>query len=52
MLFKNILVPYDGSSHSKHAFKVALDIATKYNSNISLVTILDIGLIPTFGIKH
>ncbi len=41
MLFKNILVPYDGSSHSKHAFKVALDIATKYNSKISLVTILD-----------
>ncbi len=41
MLFKNILVPYDGSSHSKHALKVALDIAKKYNSNISLVTILD-----------
>ncbi len=41
MLFKNILVPYDGSSHSKHAFKVALDIAKKYNSKISLVTILD-----------
>jgi len=41
MLFKNILVPYDGSSHSKHAFKIALDIAKKYNSKISLVTILD-----------
>jgi len=41
MLFKNILVPYDGSSHSKHAFKVALDMAKKYNSKISLVTVLD-----------
>ena len=29
MLFKNILVPYDGSSHSKHAFKVSLDMAKK-----------------------
>ncbi len=42
MLFKNILVPYDGSSHSKHAFKVALDIAKKYNSKLSVVTVLDI----------
>jgi len=41
MLFKNILVPHDGSSHSKHAFKVALDMAKKYNSNLSMVTVLD-----------
>jgi nucleotide-binding universal stress UspA family protein len=41
MLFKNILVSYDGSSHSKHAFKVALDMAKKYNSNLSMVTVLD-----------
>jgi nucleotide-binding universal stress UspA family protein len=41
MLFKNILVPHDGSSHSKHAFKVALDMAKKYNSKLSLLTILD-----------
>ncbi len=41
MLFKNILVPYDGSSHSKHAFKVALDMAKKYNSKLSMVSVLD-----------
>jgi len=41
MLFKNILVPYDGSSHSKHAFKVALDMAKKYKSKLSMVTVLD-----------
>ncbi len=41
MLFKNILVPHDGSGHSKHAFKVALDMAKKYNSKISMVTVLD-----------
>jgi nucleotide-binding universal stress UspA family protein len=41
MLFKNILVPYDGSSHSKHSFKIALDIAKKYKSKLSMVTVLD-----------
>ncbi len=41
MLFKNILVPYDGSSHSKQAFKVALDMAKKYNSKLSMITVLD-----------
>ncbi len=41
MMFKNILVPHDGSSHSKHAFKVALDIAKKYNSKLSMITVLD-----------
>jgi len=41
MLYKNILVPHDGSSHSKHAFKVALDMAKKYNSKLSMVTVLD-----------
>jgi len=44
MLFKNILVPHDGSGHSKHAFKVALDMAKKYNSKISLVTVMDTSL--------
>ncbi len=41
MLFKNILVPHDGSGHSKHAFKIALDMAKKYNSKLSMVTVLD-----------
>ncbi len=41
MLFKNILVPHDGSSHSKHSFKVALDMAKKYNSKLSMVVVLD-----------
>jgi len=37
MLFKNILVPWDGSKHSFHAFKIALDMAKKYNSKITVV---------------
>ena len=41
MLFKNILVPYDGSKFSNHAFKVAIDIAKKYNAKITIVTCLE-----------
>ncbi|MEM3089561.1 MAG: universal stress protein [Candidatus Nitrosotenuis sp.] len=37
MYFKNILVPYDGSDFSKKAFKIALDLAQKYESKISIV---------------
>jgi nucleotide-binding universal stress UspA family protein len=40
MLFKNILVPWDGSKHSNHAFKIALNIAKKYDSKINLVSCL------------
>ncbi len=41
MTFKNILVPYDGSKCSDHAFNVAIDIAKKYNSKITIVTCLE-----------
>lgn len=48
MLFKNILVAYDGSRCSNHAFKVALDIAKKYNSKITTLSCLDSELGPTW----
>jgi nucleotide-binding universal stress UspA family protein len=41
MLFKNILVPFDLSSPSHHAFKVALDMAQKYDSKITLITCIE-----------
>ena len=41
MLFENILVPFDLSSPSNNAFKVALDIAQKYNSKITLLTCVE-----------
>ncbi len=40
MIFKNILVPYDGSNQSKHAFKIALNMAKKYNSKITMISVL------------
>lgn len=44
MLFQNILVPYDGSKFAIRAFKVALDMAKKYNSKITVITVLNIPL--------
>jgi nucleotide-binding universal stress UspA family protein len=41
VLFKNILVPFDLSSSSNQAFKVALDIAQKYDSKITLITCIE-----------
>ena len=34
MQVNTIMVPYDGSEHSKRAFRYALDIAKKYNSEL------------------
>lgn len=41
MSFKNILVPFDLSSPSNKAFKVALDLAQKYDSKITLITCVE-----------
>ena len=41
MLFQNILVPTDLSAPSTRAFKVAMDLATKYNSKITLLTCVE-----------
>jgi len=40
-MFKNILVPFDLSNQSTRAFKVALDVAKKYDSKITLLTCLE-----------
>jgi len=40
-MFKNILVPFDLSPQSTRAFKVALDIAKKYDSKIVLLTCIE-----------
>jgi nucleotide-binding universal stress UspA family protein len=41
MLFQNILVPVDLSNQSTRAFKVALDVAKKRNSKITLLTCIE-----------
>ena len=41
MLFQNILVPVDLSNQSTRAFKVALDVAKKYNSKVTILTCIE-----------
>lgn len=38
---KKIAVPYDGSSCSKHAFQMALNLAQKYKSELILITCIE-----------
>jgi len=40
-LFQNILVPFDLSTQSTRAFKVALDLAKNYDSKVTLLTCLE-----------
>ena len=40
-MFQNILVPFDLSNQSIRSFKVALDIAKKYQSNVTVLTCLE-----------
>ena len=41
MMFSNILVPFDLSNQSIRAFKVALDLAKKYDSKVTLLTCVE-----------
>ena len=41
VLFQNILVPFDLSNQSTRAFKTALEMATKFNSKITLLTCVE-----------
>jgi nucleotide-binding universal stress UspA family protein len=41
MIFKNILVPYDGTNFSNRAFQRALDIAKKDGSKITIFTVIE-----------
>lgn len=49
MTFEKILVPYDGSSFSNRAFKMALDLAQKYNSKIIIISCIDVFSSGWFG---
>ncbi|AJW71160.1 universal stress protein [Nitrosopumilus adriaticus] len=40
-MFQNILVPFDLSNQSTRSFKVALDVAKKYQSKVTLLTCLE-----------
>ncbi len=50
MLFKKILVPYDGSACSTHAFQISIDMAKKYNSHVTILYCLQTDFrVPWYG---
>lgn len=40
-MFQKILVPFDLSTQATRAYKVALDLATRYESSVTLLTCLE-----------
>ncbi len=53
-MIKHIMVPYDKSESSIRAFEYAIDLAGKYNANISIVTCISIQIPtdPYFGTAY
>jgi len=53
-MIKHIMVPYDKSESAIRAFEYAIDLAGKYNANISIVTCISIQIPtdPYFGTAY
>ncbi len=51
MSFREILVPYDASSYANYAFEKALEIAEKFGSKITVLTVLGTKVESTTGIS-
>ena len=53
-MIKHIMVPYDKSESAMRAFEYAIDLAGKYNANISIVTCISIQIPtdPYFGTAY
>ena len=50
MLFNKILVPFDGSACAIHAFQITMDMAKKYNSQVTILYCLQTDFrVPWYG---
>lgn len=49
-MFKHILVPLDGSSHSEVAISKAIAMAKAFNSTVTLLSVIDIYAIAGLGV--
>ena len=48
---KNILIPFDGSRYSEKAFEKALEIASKFESKLTALTVLHAKLEDSSGVS-
>ncbi|TRZ81013.1 MAG: universal stress protein [Nitrosopumilales archaeon] len=51
-LYNNILVPYDGSVHSQKALKMAVNMASAFDSALHLVNVIDVSAVSPPGQIH
>ena len=51
-LYNNILVPYDGSVHSQKALKMAVHMASTFDSSLYLVNVIDVSAVSPPGQIH
>ena len=50
--YGNILVPYDGSTYSQKALKMAVNMASEFNSTLYLVNVIDVSAVNPPGQIH
>jgi nucleotide-binding universal stress UspA family protein len=50
--YSNILVPYDGSTYSQKALKMAVNMASMFDSSLYLVNIVDVSAVSPPGQIH
>jgi nucleotide-binding universal stress UspA family protein len=50
--YSNILVPYDGSTYSQKALKMAIEMARAFDSSLYLVNVIDISAVSPPGKIH
>lgn len=51
-LYGNILVPYDGSTYSQKALKMAVNMASQFDSTLYLVNVIDVSAVSPPGQIH
>jgi len=49
-MFERILVPFDGSDNSKKALQVAIDLASKYDSRLYIIEVVNETIFYSVGI--
>ncbi len=50
MVFKNIVVAYDGSENAKRALDVAIDLAKRYEAKLTIIEVIDTSVLVGMGL--
>ncbi len=50
MVFKNIILAYDGSDNAKRALDIAIDLAKKYESKLIIIEVIDTAILSGMGL--